>query len=75
MYSRRHKDSRPPPPYTTTPTIHHASRRPGEAPAPAQRKMLASVGLDKQPLLQDAFVKLMEGLDQTLEPLNRDKFT
>eukprot|EP00668_Euglena_longa_P031811 GGOE01041069.1.p1 GENE.GGOE01041069.1~~GGOE01041069.1.p1 ORF type:complete len:1066 (-),score=423.60 GGOE01041069.1:257-3454(-) len=40
-----------------------------------QRKLIASISPDKQPILQEAFAKLMEGVEQALEPSNRDKFT
>jgi exportin-7 len=38
-------------------------------------KMVASSGPDKKAVLQDAFAKLMDGVEQNLEATNRDKFT
>eukprot|EP00667_Euglena_gracilis_P000992 EG_transcript_991 len=40
-----------------------------------QRKLLAALAPDKVPRLQEAFAKLMEGVERNLEAKNRDKFT
>jgi len=40
-----------------------------------QRKLIASVAPEKQVKMQEAFQKLMDGIEKNLEPKNRDKFT